>query len=342
MSRPQNEADNAASSTTCATFPTEDSGDDLLCCMCSAPKHNEWINWQINWCEPTGEGPRGGQTIQAYLSCSNATGEEFDKLFTLLMQSAASYTPSYLPSREVKFWWFFICKDCRRSCQQDPWFGSRVEGKEIIRASSQGRGLDFTAPTMFEEDREAFPHNVFINKYYRRGDYWSPPVTPPQTPRSIDLESLPMDSEQDPWTSSPPPSPKTVRFATQSESVQCEENPQSGPRDEEPNPESTRSVLSSILQQARPDEEPQTQAGQLSLHRQHQIEAATAVLFGRRRPDANEASSSSAPSQTEGVLEWRAIHRLAVMRHMTPEAWEEIGIDPWQSLPLGNEFHRGT
>jgi hypothetical protein len=310
---------------TWATSLAEDTGCNLLCCMCSAPKSDEWINWQICWCEPTGQAPCGAEVIQVYQSCSSLTGAEFDKPITLLLQSSASFKPNYLPSEEVKFWWFFICKECRRDFQHDPWYGSRIEGKEVLRANSQGRGPDITAPTLFEENREAFPHNEFINKYYRRGDYWSPPVTPPPTSPPMDPEPLPMDPEQDPWTSSSSSSSKTVRFAIQSESVQCEENPQSGPRDEEPNPESIHSE-----NRARPSEEPQTQTEQLALHRQHQIEAATAVLFGRRRPDANEASSSSAPSQAEGVLEWRAIHRLAVMRHMTPEAWEEIGIDPWQ------------
>jgi hypothetical protein len=181
---------------------------NLICSWCFEPKPDEWINWQKCRCPPNGNGPNGGKTITVK-TCIPVEGHPEDReRVTIMLQSKAK--PVYHHGQLLdyaNFHWFFICQTCRKAARRlDPWRTVHIEKTEVDHEGRRGpitvmrdwiRSRDSREPTFYEEDEtwsradDENGHDIF-----GRGEYWSPPPTPPSSPT---LTFLPEAPQHDPW-----------------------------------------------------------------------------------------------------------------------------------------------
>jgi hypothetical protein len=199
----------------------EQTGSELLCALCKLPAERQWINWQKCWCTPC---PRTGrnETYGPYwdgmyinvvrnigLKCPETDEFHDDELdawdnrqndFQVLrMQSRAIYRdPDLGPTAEpVRFWWFFICQQCREETKASKLHGipqlpaadpkrSRFfwdfEKHEIRNKEARAHSSDdghFAMPTLYEVSPESTPlYEHRMNHHMGVGSYWSPPASP--------------------------------------------------------------------------------------------------------------------------------------------------------------------
>jgi hypothetical protein len=293
---------------------------NLICSWCFEPRPDEWINWQKCRCPPNGNGPNGGKTITVK-SCIPVEGhpEERERV-TIMLQSKAK--PVYHHGQLLdyaNFHWFFICQICRKAARSlDPWRTVYIEKTEIDYEGQRGpitamrdwiRNRDSREPTFYEEN-ETWSTAVDDNGYdiFGRGEYWSPPPTPPSSPTPRPLSEAP---QHDPWDHSgsirgpaDTSSRDHLHVPDQSYVSSC-------------NPQGSNLIPSAIMMREQPDGD--ASAGQIQ-----RAEAAPLTV----------SSPEPLARPTPRTLDyWGRIYFNVVRNSMTEEHWRAINADPWQDPP---------